>query len=85
MVTVDDHYNGQHTLTHNGFSSTLEMAAMAQVATSSDTPKTVTQAMNCDDSEYWKAAIMDEITNQRSLSRVRTTNPSSTRYFVYVI
>ena len=30
-------------------------------------PKTVMQAMECEDSEYWKAAMLDELTNHEEV------------------
>ena len=38
--------------------STLEISAIAQTAAVSDIPRTIAQAMNCEDSEYWKVAIL---------------------------
>ena len=70
MVTVDDQYQEQDVCARGGFMSTLETSAIAQTAAVSDIPKTIAQAMHCEDSEYWKAAILDEITNHEEVFHV---------------
>ena len=63
VVTVDE--------TDNGSESVSDVAAAHSLGGSGvllyGVPTTISQAMEHDDSEYWKAAILDEIHNHEEI------------------
>ena len=66
----DDGDQKNSTVGSSQFSSTMEVAAIAQETAMADIPQTVSQATNSDDVEYWKAAMLDQITNHKGIFHV---------------